>query len=134
MNRSKARGTSWETAIVGYLTARGWPYVERRTLSGSKDRGDIAGIPGVVIEAKACKALELSGWLTEATNEAVNDGADFGAVWIKRRGKSSPGDAYVLLDGEAFADLLDAAGYGPNKDQPNAAAVRATTLRGKETS
>jgi hypothetical protein len=114
VNRSKARGTAWESAIVTYLASRGWAYVERRTLSGAKDRGDIAGIPGVVIEAKACKAIDLSGWLTEATTEAVNDGADLGAVWIKKRGKSSPGDAYVLLDGRTFAYLLDAAGYGPN--------------------
>jgi hypothetical protein len=115
VNRSKARGTAWESAIVTYLKAMGWPHVERRALSGGLDRGDIAGIPGVVIEAKACKALDLAGWLTEATTESVNDGADFGAVWIKRRGKANPADAYVLLDGEAFAMLLVCAGYGPNR-------------------
>jgi len=30
-------------------------------MQGSRDRGDIAGLPGVVIEAKNCKQLDLAG-------------------------------------------------------------------------
>jgi hypothetical protein len=119
VNRSKARGTTWETAITNYLQRRGWAAVERRALSGGKDRGDIAGIPRVVIEAKACKTIALSQWLTEATVEAVNDGADVAAVWIKRRGVTDPGRAYVLIDGDTFTDLLDSAGYGPDPKRPH---------------
>lgn len=113
-NRSKAKGTTWESAIVTYLRSCGWPHVERRTLNGSKDRGDIAGIPGVVIEAKNCKALDLAGWITEATVGAKNDGDSIPAVWIKRRGKADPSQGYVLMDGATFACLLNEAGYGPN--------------------
>ena len=114
-NRSKATGTRWESAIVAYLTEQGWPHVERRTLSGAKDRGDIAGIPGLVIEAKSVKTITLGAFLDEATTEAANDGAGVGVAWIKRRGKSSPADAYVVMDGDTFAQLLKDAGYGPNR-------------------
>jgi hypothetical protein len=112
-NRSKAKGTAWESAIVAWLREQGWLHTERRALAGNVDRGDIAGIPGVVIEAKNAKTINLAGWLDEARAERDNDNADLGVVWFKRRGKSSPRDGYVLMDGDTFAWLLKSAGYGP---------------------
>ena len=47
----------------------------------------------------------------EAQVEAENAGAMVGAAWIKRRGKASPGEAYVVMDGETFTHLLREAGY-----------------------
>lgn len=111
MSRSKAKGTAWETAIVTYLHKCGWPTVERRALQGNQDRGDIAGIPGVVIEAKNTARVELGRWLTEAHQERNRDQALIGAVWFKRRGRTSAGDGYVLMDGETFVRLLTEAGY-----------------------
>jgi hypothetical protein len=112
MNAARRKGTTWETAIVDYLQDNGWPYAERRALNGNNDRGDVAGIPGIVIEAKNAKTINLAGWLDEATVEAANDHADLGAVWFKRRGRIDPGAGYVLMDGDAFTQLLQAAGYG----------------------
>ena len=116
MNRSRTKGTLWESEIITYLKSRGVRYAERRALSGNLDRGDIAGIPGVVIEAKNAKALDLAGWLAEALAERDNDGAALGAVWAKRRGKTSAAHGYVIMDGETFVDLLREAGYiGPGQ-------------------
>jgi hypothetical protein len=112
MSRSRARGTAWETAIVGYLQTRGWLYAERRALRGAHDRGDIAGIVGVCIEAKNAKQINLAAWLDEATREASNDHANLGVAWFKRRGRLSPADGYVLMDGATFTRLLTDAGYG----------------------
>jgi len=111
-NPSKAKGTAWESAIVSFLQRTGWPYAERRTLAGSKDRGDIAGIAGVVIEAKNTKTIALGAFLDEANLEALNDGAALGVAWIKRRGRTWPGHGYVVMDGHAFVALLIEAGYG----------------------
>lgn len=111
-NPNGRKGTAWETEICSFLVECGWPYVERRRLNGRYDRGDIAGIPGVVIEAKNAKRMALAAWLDEANEEAVNDKADLGAAWFKRRGRASAGDGYVLMDGRTFARLLTAAGYG----------------------
>ncbi|WP_194821279.1 hypothetical protein [Micromonospora sp. S-DT3-3-22] len=113
MSASKRKGTAWESAIVGYLLANGVPYAERRTLNGVKDRGDIAGIPGVVIEAKSAARTELAAWLDETETERRNDRASVGAAWIKRRGKASPGQGFVVMTGERFLCLLADAGYIP---------------------
>lgn len=113
MSRSRAKGTAWETTIVDYLRGSGATHAERRALGGTKDRGDIAGLPGLVIEAKAEAVLNLAGWVYEAEVERVNDGADLAVVWHKRRGKSSAGDGYVTMTGATLVQLLRAAGYIP---------------------
>jgi hypothetical protein len=112
MSRNKQRGTAWETAICRFLAAEGFPHVERRALSGGQDRGDIAGIPGVVIEAKNAQRTELGAWVDEALLEQANEGAEFSAVWHHRRGRAGAGDGYVTMTGETFARLLRTAGYG----------------------
>lgn len=114
MSASKRKGTSWETAIVTYLRANGAPQAERRAPSGTKDRGDIAGVAGVVIEAKSAARVELAAWLDEAEVERRNDNAaPVAVVWHKRRGKTSPGAAFVTMTGDQFANLLRTAGYLP---------------------
>lgn len=108
---SKQRGTRWESAIVDYLIESGWPHAERRTLSGAKDKGDIAGLVGVCIEAKSHRVLDLASWIREVETEARNAGAAVAAVWAKRVRKTSPGDGYVIMTGAQFAALLKEAGY-----------------------
>ncbi len=110
MSRARAKGTAWETAVCNYLRILGWPHVERRALNGAKDRGDLAGIPGLVVECKSANKVELAGWLDEANCERDNDGADLGVVWFKRRKKASPGNGFVLMDGDTFVRLLKEAG------------------------
>lgn len=116
MSAAKQRGTAWETAIVTFLRDRGFPQVERRALNGAKDRGDIAGIPAVVIEAKAAKAITLGPWLDETETERDNDRASYGACWIKRRGHTNPGRAFVVMSGDDFVKLLHDAGHGDGID------------------
>jgi hypothetical protein len=116
-NRSKAIGTRWESAIVDYLRANGRPFVERRTLGGINDRGDITGLPAVVLEAKACKTLSIGAWLKELDAEIANDlarskdDATTGALWIKTRGKTSAGDGYIVMRPDVWLKLLKEAGY-----------------------
>lgn len=111
MSKNKAKGTAWESSVVAYLRDRGWPYAERRALAGGKDLGDVTGIPRIVFECKNAAAIELAQWLDEANEERINAKADLGVVWFKRRGRGSPGDSYVLMDGETFTNLLHEAGY-----------------------
>lgn len=108
---AREAGTKWETAIVAALIDAGWPHTERRRLAGSNDRGDIAGITGVCIEAKNTNRLELAAAVDEAKTEAANAGARIGVAWIKRKGKASPLDGYVVMDGATFLALLGEAGY-----------------------
>lgn len=112
-NRASAKkaGTAWETAIVAALARNGWPHAERRRLAGVLDRGDIAGVAGVCIEAKNTARLDLAGAVDEANREARNAGAGIGAAWLKRRGRTAAEDGYVVMDGETFMALLAEAGY-----------------------
>lgn len=115
MSRSKQKGTAWETAVVRYLQDFS-PVVERRALHGGKDKGDVAGIPGVVIECKNEKTLTLAAYVDEAVAEGDNADADVAAAWIHRRGKASPADGYVVMTGTQFVSLLIAAGHLPATD------------------
>jgi len=111
VNPSKRKGTAAESLVVSTLIDRGWPHAERRALAGSADRGDVAGVPGVVIEVKAEKEFHISGWLREAAAEKANDGAEVAAVWFKLPRKTDPREWAVVMTGQEFMDLLKAAGY-----------------------
>lgn len=125
MSASKAKGTRWESAIVGYL--RGLvPHVERRALSGVHDTGDIAGLPGVVIEAKDHREIRLAEFIDEAVREGDRANANVAVAWVKRRGKASPADGYVVMTGTQFVSLLIDAGYIPPTAQPVVPILEAT--------
>lgn len=111
---AKAKGRTWENEIVGALIEAGWPHAERRRLAGALDRGDIAGVPGVVIEAKNRAAISLAAFVDEAESEAAHDARDrIGVAWIKRKGKPRAVDGYVAMTGATFVQLLIEAGYSP---------------------
>lgn len=105
-NRSKAKGTAYETEIVGYLRQRGWVHAERRALSGANDCGDISGLVGVVIECKNAKTHDLPGWLDETEYETFNANADIGLLFIRRRGTSDRGRDYCVMTVEQATTLL----------------------------
>lgn len=118
VNKSKAKGTGWETAIVRYLLAEGLAGAERRALYGTDDRGDIAGLIDWVISAKNCKATTLAKWVDDVQLQQANAGASNSAVWHHRRGRASPADAFVTITGSQFTRLLRAAGYLPPAPDP----------------
>lgn len=112
-NRTSAKkaGTAWESAIVDALIRHGWPHAERRRLNGIQDRGDIAGVPGVCIEAKNTRDYDPCGALDEAHAETVHAGADVGVAWIKRKRRTTAEDGLVVMDGSTFMALLKEAGW-----------------------
>lgn len=111
-SRNKAKGSGAERAVVEHLRANGFPHAERRLAGSSKDRGDIAGVPAVVIEVKNCERIDLAGWIDEAIVEQANDGADYGMVWHKRRGRGEAGQWYATMPAAQIVRLLRQAGYG----------------------
>jgi Holliday junction resolvase len=95
MTKSKALGTAAETAVVRYLQ-NWWPAAERRALSGSKDKGDVAGINSVCIEIKAAKTQLIGPWQRETLTEMANAGASACMLVVKRPYKTAARwDAYV---------------------------------------
>jgi Holliday junction resolvase len=110
VSAARAKGTAAETAVVRFLQDHGYPHAERRALAGSQDRGDIAGIPGVVIEVKAAARLELAAWADETIREASSAGVviETPVLCVKRRGKGSPADWYWIVDGWTMLELIGA--------------------------
>jgi hypothetical protein len=72
-NRAKAKGTGFEVRVRDYLRTAGFPRAERLPSEGTKDRGDIAGVP-IVLECKATTREQLAEAMKEARKEAENAG------------------------------------------------------------
>jgi hypothetical protein len=96
-NPSKAKGTAWESAIVGYLREHHDPGVHRNVQMGARDIGDVAGYYLHALEAKAERTITLSDYIAQANREAVNAGQPYGCAVVKRRMKGVS-DGYVVRD------------------------------------
>lgn len=123
-NRSKNRGTAWETAVVKYLRENGFPGAERRALSGSNDKGDITVCPGIIAECKDWADYgdgDVADWWKQTATERKNANAAIGLLVVKRAYRPTGmawcwmqdgwgyWSAYMLQD--ALAHLRDN-GYG----------------------
>jgi len=106
VNRPRRKGTSAETAVANYLRTNGMPQAERRALNGSNDKGDIAGVPGWVLEVKASAAHNYGVWLREAEQERVNAAVEHCAVVHKPSGVADAARYRVVLTLEQFTALL----------------------------
>jgi hypothetical protein len=102
----KRKGSSAELAVAKWLNLLGWTGAERSRCGWSDDRGDIDGIPGVCIEVKNEKRIDLPGYLRELEVEMKNAKAWAGAVIVKRRGSSDPADWYAVMPAQKWAELL----------------------------
>jgi hypothetical protein len=110
---AKAAGTRMESSVVGYLAEHLDDRIERRRLSGARDRGDLSGwrFAGnrICAEVKDYGGKYLVGtWLNEVEIQRGNDSADVGLVIAKRRGHGDPGDQVVFLTLRDLATLLGA--------------------------
>jgi hypothetical protein len=118
INRSKARGTAFETDVVNYLNAYGIP-VRRMPPAGSKDVGDVQTFDGQwVFEIKNTKSIDLAGACDELDAEMLN--ADNAALKSAKRGdnpvvrgaaiikrvRKNVSEAYVVMPLREFADLI----------------------------
>lgn len=109
MSAAKAKGTSFESLIVGALNlfARGRLKAYRPAQTGFRDVGDVHGLSPFIIQAKAYKDLTTA--LREGVNGAViqaqHAGEDYGVAVIKRP-RGAIGDAYAVMRFEDFARVL----------------------------
>lgn len=114
---AKRAGARMEQAVADYLAwALDDPRIERRHLTGSKDRGDITGVmhdgQRLVIEVKNTSKLALSEHMGEAMEEASNDDATFWALVQKRKGigidsPAGVANQLVCMTLEQYALLLN---------------------------
>lgn len=107
MSKQKQKGTLAETAVAEYLKQT-FPVVERRTLGGQFDKGDIAGVPNAVIEVKNQKAYKFPEWVKETETERLNAQELFGVLVVKPNGVgvSKVGEWWAVVSLETIATLL----------------------------
>ena len=113
-SRRSARqaGASFERLMADYFAAAlDDDRIDRRVKTGSKDRGDIAGLrlrgKRVVVECKDYGGEHrLPQWLREAETERGNDDAEYGVVVWKRRGTTDPAEQYVTMTAETFMAIV----------------------------
>jgi hypothetical protein len=111
---AKQAGSSLERSIADCLSrALDDDRIDRRVKTGSKDRGDIAGLrlrgQRVVVEVKNIatgKVLHLPEWVKEAQIEAGNDDALLGIVVHKRSGTTDPLEQWCTFTVRDFIALL----------------------------
>lgn len=83
MNKPRIAGTRFESALCLFLRPH-YPRVERRALRGRNDAGDLLGVDGWMVEAKAEKSLDPTTALKEAEAAARRHGGWPVAI-LKRR-------------------------------------------------
>ena len=83
---------------------RAWARKQASATMEVGDRVRIDGVPGVAIECKAVRAMDLAGWMTEAKREAENAGGKLAVVVAKRR-MASVSRAYVVMELEQWCQL-----------------------------
>lgn len=107
---AKKAGASFERQIANYLAEIVDDRIDRRVKTGSKDKGDIAGVrhagQRLVIECKNTTRIALADWANQAEIERANDDALAGIIIHKRHGKTAPESQWVTMTlGELVAIL-----------------------------
>jgi Holliday junction resolvase len=115
---NKRKGAQFEIELEGFFARVGLAVI-RLVRRGKDDEGDLlirVGGLAVIVEAKNQQALDLAGFMSEATAEAirweqrhVHDANApqlvIGAAIVKRRMKAID-KAYVVIEVDDFAQLL----------------------------
>lgn len=108
MSASKAKGSRFEREVVDYL--KSWyPHAERRALCGTKDKGDIVGVWGWVLELKNTRTIDLAAAVDEAEIECEHAGEPWFAAVVKRR-RRGVSESYVVMPLSQFARVAAALG------------------------
>ena len=108
---AKAKGRETENAAVSWLRANGYPYAERRRLTGAEDQGDITGMPGMVVEVKSAAQWQPVKWLREAEVERENAHATLTCVLARPKGRPDVDDWVVFMTPAQWILLLEQAGW-----------------------
>ena len=104
-NPQKEKGTRWESAVAKFLQSKGFP-VWRMAQTGAQDEGDLGGLPSWAFECRDRQKMDLSKNVRDANSRAIAKGALYGVTIMKKR-NSAVGSAYVAMDLETFAQILE---------------------------
>lgn len=100
---SKAKGYAGEREFCEAAHEQGFATAERNgSRYGSKDRGDIAGVPDWTIQVKNVVRYEIPKWLSDAEEQAGNGDTRWFGLALKLKGKHMRQGAFLLPIGKWF--------------------------------
>ena len=104
MSKERAEGTEWENRVMGHLTPD-FPGVHR--LPFSSPHGDLGGVlPGLVIECKSWRRIDLAVWIKQAKASAARIGESAIAAVVAKRINHKVGRAYVIMELDDWMTLI----------------------------
>jgi hypothetical protein len=114
-NYRRERGSETQHTAADWFRSHGWPACEA-TGAGRQGR-DLTGLPGLDIEVKGRRDLNLTGWLRQAVTRA---GSNLPAVLHRPDGygPAKIADWPVTVRLADFTTLLTAAGYNGRRPGP----------------
>lgn len=107
--RSARKGNHFEgQCIVPYLRDQFGPHISRPRAGAAHDLGDIAGIPDWTFEVKNYVdiARAVRDGLADLAVEQANAGTTYGAVIVKRVGKTDPARQLFVCELGAAVPLI----------------------------
>lgn len=100
MSRESALGRTGENAVAIALRRHGFPAAERKRPTGTRDQGDITGVP-FTVQVKggnggASNRTRLAEWTDALEVQVANAGADTGVLVVKRVRKAAADDWFAV--------------------------------------
>lgn len=111
-NRNAEKGSRFERDLIDYLRVELGDHLTRPRCGATDDRGDIAGVPGWTIEAKAWKDpwKAIAQGLLELEVEQGNTGTRHGLLIVKRPRVAAPERQLAVMSlGAAVTVMRDSA-------------------------
>jgi len=102
----KRKGHAAELAVVKWLRLQGWFHAERVQAGTHKDRGDVDGLPGVVIEVKDRKSHSWHEYFNQLRRQIVNDKAWTGVIIAKRPGVTDVNEWMAVMPAIEWLNLI----------------------------
>jgi hypothetical protein len=99
------KGSHWRKLVQDWLAELGYECKAKAWMQPGDDITAVRGMLTLSIEAKDHRKLALAGWVDQAAKQCPD--GQIPVVVAHRLGKSRPEDAYVIMSGRAFADLLE---------------------------
>jgi hypothetical protein len=93
---SKSKGYRGEAEFVEDAQAHGYKAQRNGNIHGQADQGDIAGVPGWVVQVKNVAVAQIPAFLKAAREQAGNAGVRFYCVALKLRGKHMRDGAILM--------------------------------------
>lgn len=99
------KGSRWRLKVQTFLNELGYSTSARAWMKPGDDITASRGMLELSIEVKDHRALNLASWVDQAERQAPAGAIP--VVVAHRLGKASVAEAYVILSGRAFAELLE---------------------------